>query len=138
MTRDHGPEPLIEWRAAFSNDELNALHAEGFGHAVVTDDWWAQVNRHSLGWVCMRHRTRLTGFVNLAWDGGVHAFLLDTLVAEDMRRQGWGVRIVKLAVEQAARSGCEWLHVDYEPHLRAFYEQGCGFSATHAGLIALR
>jgi hypothetical protein len=40
-----------EWRGAFRNDELNVLQAEGFDHAVLDDDWWTQVNRHSLGWV---------------------------------------------------------------------------------------
>ena len=40
------------WRGGFSNAEVNALHAEGFGHAMLEDDWKAQVERHSLGWVC--------------------------------------------------------------------------------------
>jgi hypothetical protein len=43
-----------EWRGEFANPELNALHAEGFDHRVLDDDWWAQVNRHSLGWGCAR------------------------------------------------------------------------------------
>ena len=43
------------WRGAFANPELNSLHAEGFDHAVIdADDWWGQVNRHSLGWVVAR------------------------------------------------------------------------------------
>jgi hypothetical protein len=41
-----------EWRGVFSNPELNALHAEGFGSRVRDDDWVAQVTGHSLGWVC--------------------------------------------------------------------------------------
>ncbi len=32
--------------------------------------------------------------------------------------------------------GAEWLHVDYEEHLEAFY-QGCGFRPTPAGLLLL-
>ena len=32
--------------------------------------------------------------------------------------------------------GAQWLHVDFEPHLTAFY-RGCGFRPTEAGLIAL-
>ena len=44
-------------------------------------DWRAQVERHSLGWVCATDGGgSLVGFVNVAWDGGVHAFVLDTLV----------------------------------------------------------
>jgi hypothetical protein len=38
-----------EWRGTFGNTELNALHAEGFGHKVLEDDWWAQVNRRRRG-----------------------------------------------------------------------------------------
>ena len=32
----------------------------------------------------------LLGFVNVAWDGGDHAFLLDTKTLEDHQRQGIG------------------------------------------------
>jgi len=121
--------PIIEWRGAFDNAELNALHAEGFEHRVLADDWWGQVNRHSLGWVCMRQSGRLIGFVNVAWDGAVHAFLLDTLVA---------TALVREAVQRARAAGCEWLHVDFDPHLRDFYWKHCSFRPTDAGLIALR
>ena len=41
-----------EWRAPFANADVNALHAEGFTHAVLDTDWRSQVERHSLGWVC--------------------------------------------------------------------------------------
>jgi GNAT superfamily N-acetyltransferase len=126
-----------EWRGRFDNAELNALHAEGFDHRVLADDWWAQVQRHSLGWVCARDGEELVGFVNVAWDGAVHAFLLDTLVATRVRRQDVGTRLVEVAVEHARKAGCEWLHVDFEDHLRGFYFDGCGFRPTQAGLIAL-
>ena len=126
-----------EWRGRFDNAELNALHAEGFVHRVLADDWWAQVQRHSLGWVCARDGEELVGFVNVAWDGAVHAFLLDTLVAARVRRQDVGTRLVVAAVEHARKAGCEWLHVDFEDHLRAFYFDSCGFRPTQAGLIAL-
>jgi GNAT superfamily N-acetyltransferase len=126
-----------EWRGRFDNAELNALHAEGFDHRVLADGWWAQVQRHSLGWVCARDGEELVGFVNVAWDGGVHAFLLDTLAATRVRRQGVGTRLVEVAVEHARTAGCEWLHVDFEDHLRGFYFDGCGFRPTQAGLIRL-
>ena len=117
---------------------MNALHAEAFGHAILADDWWGQVNRHSLGLVCLRRDGHLIGFVNVAWDGGVHAFLLDTMVARGEQRQGHAARMVALVVEHAKASGCEWLHVDFEPHLRDFYWKACGFKPTDAGLIALK
>lgn len=126
------------WRGPFTNDELNPLHAEGFDHAVLpADDWVAQVERHSLGWVTAREGDRLVGFVNVAWDGGVHAFLLDTLVPRSHRRRGIATRLVALAVERAAEAGCEWLHVDWDEDLRHFYVDACGFVPAEAGLIRL-
>jgi GNAT superfamily N-acetyltransferase len=126
-----------EWRGHFDNAALNALHAQGFSHKVLDDDWWAQVNKHSLGWVCAWEGRDLAGFVNVAWDGGVHAFLLDTLVTVRLRGQGVGTRLVEVAVRECRACGCEWLHVDFEDHLRRFYFSSCGFSTTNAGLIAL-
>jgi len=126
-----------EWRGHFENVEVNEVHAAGFGHALREDDWWAQVNRHSLGWVCARQDGRLVGFVNVAWDGGVHAFVLDPVVAIAVQRQGVGRRLVAVAVEHARSAGCEWLHVDFDEHLRPFYLDSCGFRSTSAGLIRL-
>jgi GNAT superfamily N-acetyltransferase len=126
-----------EWRGQIANDELNALHAEGFGHRLLADDWAAQLAGHSLGWVTARDGAALAGFVNVAWDGGVHAFILDTLVAEAARRQGVGTRLVADAAEHARTAGCEWLHVDFDDELIPFYFGAGGFRPTNAGLIAL-
>jgi N-acetylglutamate synthase-like GNAT family acetyltransferase len=127
----------IEWRGDFENVEVNALHAEGFSHAVLDDDWEQQLHEHSLGWVCARDADRLVGFVNVAWDGSLHAFLLDTLVVADARQRGIGTRLIAVAQAEARAAGCEWLHVDFEEHLRPFYFDACGFVSTTAGLIAL-
>jgi GNAT superfamily N-acetyltransferase len=126
------------WRGEFTDLELNTLHAEGFEHELIPDDdWWGMVNRHSLGWVTARRDSALVGFVNVAWDGSVHAFILDTLVALAARREGIATRLVEVATEHARAAGCEWLHVDFEDHLRAFYFDACGFTPTNAGLIRL-
>jgi GNAT superfamily N-acetyltransferase len=95
------------------------------------------VNAFSLGWVCMRVSGELTGFVNVAWDGGNHAFLLDTMIRPALRRKGYAAALVVRASEHASKSGCEWLHVDFEPHLRDFYLDACGFRQTDAGLMRL-
>ena len=129
-----------EWRGEFTSPEANRLHAECFGHAVLSDqewDWRGQVEGHSLGWVCARDEGELVGFVNVAWDGVVHAFILDNMVTGRVRRHGVGTRLVGVAVEQARAAGCEWLHVDFEDHLRGFYFDACGFTPTNAGLIEL-
>src|SRR5689334_3370828 len=131
---------MYAWRGDFTNAEVNALHAEGFGHRVYPDpewDWRAQVERHSLGWVCARDGGDLVGFVNVAWDGSVHAFVLDTVTAVRSRSRGVGAELVARAAAGARDAGCEWLHVDFEDHLRGFYFDRCGFTPTNAGLIAL-
>ena len=125
-----------EWRGPFASPEVGALHGEAFG-SLGGPDWRAQVERHSLGWVCARDDGNLAGFVNLAWDGGAHAFILDTMVGAGMRRRGIGTGLVAVAVREARRAGCEWLHVDFGEHLRPFYVNGCGFTPAAAGLIAL-
>ncbi|MDQ0905270.1 GNAT superfamily N-acetyltransferase [Streptomyces canus] len=126
-----------EWRGDVDNSALNALHSEGFDHPVGQTDWRARLHRHSLGWVCAWEEHRLVGFVNVAWDGGVHAFVLDTVVALRNRSNGVGAALVNAAAEGCRAAGCEWLHVDFEEHLRSFYFDACGFRETTAGLIAL-
>ncbi|MFW6690625.1 GNAT family N-acetyltransferase [Streptomyces sp. MAR4 CNX-425] len=126
-----------EWRGPFANAELNALHADGFRHPVRDTDWRTRLHGHSLGWVCARDGAALAGFVNVAWDGGAHAFLLDTVVPAARRRAGVGAGLVAEAVAGARAAGCAWLHVDFEEGLRPFYVDRCGFRPTPAGLVAL-
>lgn len=126
-----------EWRGLFANGEVNALHAEAFEHRLFDDDWVAQVERHSLGWVTARNEGTLTGFVNVAWDGALHAFVLDTMVAQAAARQGIASELVRIAVEQSRAAGCEWLHVDFDDELRPFYFDACGFMPTNGGVIRL-
>lgn len=126
-----------EWRGDFDNTALNALHADGFGHPVAQTDWRQRLERHSLGWACAWEDSSLIGFVNVVWDGGVHAFILDTVVARRHRARGVGGALVAAAAHEARAAKCEWLHVDFEEHLRSFYFDACGFTETAAGLIAL-
>src|SRR5262245_17175536 len=114
---------VYEWRGAFTNEELNALHAEAFETRLYDEsewNWVEQVQGHSLGWVVARsdHDGQLAGFVNVLWDGLVHAWIQDTMVAMSSRRGGVGTRAVEIAVEEARKAGCEWLHVDFDEHLR--------------------
>ena len=95
------------------------------------------VFERSLAYICTYSGKHLIGFVNLAWDGGEHGFILDTLVHPDHRRLGIGRELVLHAIEQSRERGLKWVHVDFEPHLKDFYE-GCGFFHTEAGLVKLR
>lgn len=131
---------VYEWRGAFANDEMNALHAEAFGTRVFDEsewNWRDLVSAHSLGWVLARDDDVLVGFVNVPWDGLVHAWIQDTMVAATTRGRGVGTRLVALAADGARAAGCEWLHVDFDDHLHDFYFLACGFRPTNAGLIAL-
>jgi ribosomal protein S18 acetylase RimI-like enzyme len=128
-----------QWRGPFGHSELNGLHAEAFGTPVGDHDWETRVRRHSLGWVCAYGTDdRLVGFVNVAWDGAHHAFLLDTSVDAALRRQGVGAALVAEAAGRARAAGCTWLHVDFDGEaVGRFYFEGCGFRPTAAGLLAL-
>ncbi|MFC0623083.1 GNAT family N-acetyltransferase [Kribbella deserti] len=130
----------MEIRVRFEVDdvELSALHALAFGSGVQVQPWGARLERHALTWIGAFSDDRLVGFVQVCWDGGAHAFVLDTAVHPDHGRQGIGVRLVRAATDEARAAGCEWLHVDFEPHLAGFYLDACGFSPTDAGLLELR
>ena len=97
---------------------------------------FAPVLSRSLAHVTAYDDDQLVGFVNVATDGGVHAFLLDTTVHPDFQHRGIGTELVRRAVETARARGAQWLHVDYEARLEGFY-RACGFQPTLAGLIAL-
>jgi GNAT superfamily N-acetyltransferase len=129
------------WRGDITNTELNTLHADAFGTRVFDDaewNWKDLLAKHSLGWVVARDDTRLVGFVNVVWDGLVHAWIQDTMVAADARGHRIGTELVVTARHAARDAGCEWLHVDFGDHLSSFYYGACGFTPTNAGLIALQ
>jgi GNAT superfamily N-acetyltransferase len=128
------------WRGEYETAQVNALHAAAFGTRVFTETewrWQELTERHSLGWVVARNEDVLVGFVNVLWDGLVHAWIQDVMVAPGAGRRGIGTRLVLLARDGAKAAGCEWLHVDFDEHLRPFYIDACGFTPTAAGLIAL-
>ena len=119
-----------------SNETLNRLFsATWVGHSPSD---FSSVLAHSLAYIgAFTADDQLIGFVNLAWDGGVHAFLLDPTVDPAWQRRGIGKELVMRAIEEVRLRGCAWLHVDFEAHLEPFYAQ-CGFTSTHAGLVHLK
>ena len=127
----------LAWRGPITDEEMVDLVESYGGRSQV--GWWTRIEPYSLGWVAARLEGRLVGFVNVAWDGCDHAFLLDPKVHPDHRRQGLGTRIVALAVAEARRAGCEWIEVDFDDtdRLARFYFDACGFRPTTAGLIRL-
>ena len=114
--------------------ELNSLISASWPNRSISN--WSPVLARSLGYMCANSDDLLVGFVNIAWDGGVHAFILDTTVHPEFRRRGIGRSLVEHAKILSRQKGIEWLHVDYETKVREFYF-GCGFEPTEAGLIKL-
>lgn len=127
-------EVAILIRPPLPDAQLNALFAAA---------WPAHVAR-AFGPVLARSLTycgaflgdELVGFVNVAGDGGAHAFLLDPTVHPAHRRRGLGLALVRQAVDLARASGAEWMHVDHAPHLAPFYA-AAGFRPTAAALLRL-
>ena len=140
---DHSPGHSVagieyQWRGEITDRELVSLTESHGGRAER--GWWDCIRRHSLGWATARLPSgALVGFVNVAWDGGDHAFLLDPKVRPDHQHRGIGTELVHLAALHAKRAGCEWLEVDFDEAagLDSFYFGACGFRPTKAGLVHL-
>lgn len=128
MSVDYRIDPPLD------DPALNDLFARAWSDHVPRQ--FASVLAHSLGVVCAFDSTRLVGLVNLATDGGEHAFLLDPTVDPDHRRRGIGTELVRRAADLARERGCKWLHVDYEAALTAFYH-AAGFRDSAAGVMRL-
>jgi GNAT superfamily N-acetyltransferase len=121
-------------RTPITDAQLNALFVAAWPHH--TDTTFGSIHQRSLTWISAWRGEQLVGYVNVATDGGVHAFLLDTTVHPTHQRRGLGRQLVRAAAQHATDAGATWLHVDYEPHLHNFYRD-CGFTPTTAGLIRL-
>ena len=125
-------------RPKLTSEELNELFCVSWPDHRWRD--FQPILNQSLTYICAYGQRGtggvLIGYVNLAWDGGIHAFLLDTTVRPDWRRRGIGTELVRRAASVARACGIEWLHVDCQPCLWGFYA-GCGFQRTTAGLRKL-
>jgi GNAT superfamily N-acetyltransferase len=130
------PQIAYRWRSNITDQELVGL-TDSYGGRTESG-WWDRIRPHSLGWVTAHlDDGSLVGFVNVAWDGGDHAFLLDTKVRADLQRQRIGTELVRRAVLHAWHAECEWMHVDFEVGLAPFYLEASGFRSTPARLIHL-
>ena len=68
--------------------------------------WNHRLHHHSLTWVEANASGRLVGFVDVAWDGGTHAFVLDPCVDPLHQRAGIGRELVRRAGDAARLAGC--------------------------------
>ena len=101
-------------------------------------NWLALTHQHSLGWVVAR-QDGATGRVRQRPLGRAGARVAAGHDGGDRRARGHdvGTELVARAREGARAAGCEWLHVDFDDHLRPFYFDACSFQPTNAGLITL-
>jgi GNAT superfamily N-acetyltransferase len=131
-----GKPDMIEYRTnPFPGDDaLSAFWQRAWGGPLPPG--YERVLERSLAHIGAHDGDRLVGFVNLAWDGGLHAFVLDTAVDPAYRRRGIATELVQRAMLEARAAGVHWLHVDFEPHLEGFY-RACGFKPTAAGLMRI-
>lgn len=99
-----------EWRGAISDREMVAL-VESHGGSTEAG-WWDRIRPYSLGWVVAREDDdTVVGFVNVAWDGGEHAFLIDTKVPGEHQRRGLArpsSRRQQPTPKPPDASGCMW------------------------------
>lgn len=117
-------------------DVLNDLMAK-----VWSEHTWTDYNRvlaKSFCHITAYSGNELIGFINVAWDGNKHAFILDTSVCPDHQNNGVGKALVFKAIECCKNTSIEWIHVDYEERYEYFYHE-CGFTQkTAAALLNLR
>lgn len=86
-----------------SQQDLNLLWSEAWGSHESKD--FSCILSRSLAHVAAYEHDRLVGFVNVAWDGGIHAFILDTCVTPGCELLAWSLR-PQMWPESAERSGC--------------------------------
>ncbi len=77
------------------------------------------------------------GFVNVAWDGASHAFILDTMVTSRYQRLGIATQMLSVCATEARNRQCEWLHVDFADDLDSSTSTPQGSRRRTPGLIRL-
>ena len=117
-----------------TNEQMNTLFSSAWPSHKPRD--FRPLLERSLAYVATFDQSTLVGFVNIAWDGGVHGFILDTTVHADYQRQGIGLMLLKEAKRIAEQHNLEWLHVDFLPEYESFYRKA-GYRPTLAGLLEI-
>ncbi|RLT36797.1 MAG: N-acetyltransferase [Chloroflexi bacterium] len=128
------PDVRYEVSPPVSTGELDALFEASWDAHIPRG--FAGILARSIAYVCAYRGDALVGFVHAAWDGGVHAFVLDVTVTPEERHRGVGLELVWLLVVACRERGIVWMHVDFEAPLAPFYERA-GFRRTAAGIMRL-
>jgi hypothetical protein len=90
-----------------TNEQLNDLFDAAWPGHTPSD--FAKILSQSLLYICAYEGERLVGFVNVAWNGGIHAFILDTTVTRisgDMESASNSSNTLQAKHGSAASNGC--------------------------------
>jgi hypothetical protein len=73
----------ITWktRTPLSDDDLNGLFGRAYNKKMAVA--FHKILNQSLTWVTAHRNDELIGWINVAWDGFVHAFLVDRTAVND-------------------------------------------------------
>ena len=134
MTETKAAEVEYRMSPPLTEEQLEPLFTDAWGDTDARG--YARVLERSLTWVAAWQDGKLVGFVNVAWDGRLHAFIQDAVVSERARSRGIGLEMVRRAIEAARAAGVRWVHVDYEPHLDGFWARA-GMLPTRARVLYL-
>ena len=128
-------EIVYRRRAEVDLEALDALYGSAWpNHSKGTTD--GAEFAHSFTWITAHAGDDLVGFVNVAWDGGVHFFLLDTTVHASWQHRGVGTRLVQEAIAVCREYGKgHHLHVDSSEELMRDFYIPAGFHWTNAGTV---
>ena len=81
-----------------SDRELNELFSSAWEN--YSERKFQSVLEKSLTYVSAFDGSCLVGFVNVAWDGGIHGFILDTTVHPEFQHRGIGSELMKRAARR--------------------------------------
>ena len=121
-------------RAPIDLEQLQLLFVAAWGAGPKPH--YDRVLSRSFTWITATDDVELVGFVNVAWDGGVYFFMLDTSVHPAHQRRGIGSELVRRAIAACEGHG-EWMHVDSDDDLMQHLYLANGFQRTNAGTARL-
>lgn len=98
----------------------------------VDAGWWEEgwsqdvipaMVKNSFRFVGLFNGSELVGMGRALSDGVSDAYIQDIVVRTDYRGQGWGLKIVKLLVDELRAAGIDWIGLIGVPGSKPFYEK---------------
>lgn len=122
-------------RPALTNEDLNGLFGRAYNKTMSVD--FQRILNQSLTWVAGYDEHGLRAWINVAWDGFVHAFLVDRTAADD---SDGAIRseLVRVAIEAIRRDHPTVLkiHTDCRSD-ETLWLGGLGLQELPGGIVVL-